>query len=78
MKVFYILFIAIHVSQAYSQTHFRNTHWGMSEAEVKKSETSDLLSADENGLLYETKVANLDAVIFYSFFSDKLAIAGYL
>ncbi len=78
MKVFYVLLLSsFFATYAYSQTNFRNTHWGMSEAEVKGAETAELLNRSQEGLLYKTKVADFDAVAFYSFFGDKLAIAGY-
>lgn len=56
---------------------FRKTHWGMSKAHVKTTETGKILR-DDNVLGYDAKIAGLDAVIAYIFVDDKLVRAKYI
>ncbi len=55
---------------------FRKTNWGMSKAQVRKSETGKNLAGGKD-LAYRIKVAGLDALLFYVFVDNKLVTAHY-
>lgn len=63
---------------AQSKTDFRNTKWGMSRAEVKKLEKSELMELPPAFLAGDANVAGFDASLFYKFGSDKLTEAFYI
>jgi len=60
-----------------SEFSFRKTNWGMSKAQVKKTETGKIIN-DDNVLGYEAKIAGLDALIAYIFVDNKLVRAKYI
>jgi predicted RND superfamily exporter protein len=55
---------------------FRKTTWGMSQEEVKKSE-SLVPSEKDSFLSYKDSINGLDATLSYAFVDDKLAKAMY-
>lgn len=57
---------------------FRKVSWGMSKSEVKQAEELELFDERDDGLLYETTIANEDVYLVYFFFKGKLTRAKYL
>jgi len=57
---------------------FRKTNWGMTKAQVKKTEKSKLVNEDENLLVYQGTVSGLDCLIVYIFAEGKLVRAKYI
>jgi len=76
----FAILLCLFTSTAQAQDYdFRKVRWGMSKAKVKNSETKELKpirGADALALL-ETRVANMTAIIIYSFTNDKLTGASY-
>lgn len=58
--------------------NFRNTYWGMSKKQVKKSEKSTFVDEDASRIFYKGKVGNMNALIHYNFVDNKLWQATYL
>lgn len=56
---------------------FRNTSWGMTQAEVKKSEEIQVHDSSDKMLLYHTVLNQKDAEIEYLFLNGKLTQATY-
>jgi len=61
-----------------SQTDFRDTKWGMSNAEVKKIEKENFFKEEGNFLGYKGEVGGKDCQIIYTFVQDKLVRAEYI
>ena len=78
MKKTLILTILILItSQLIYGQDFRNTNWGMSKAQVKQSETSDILKETEDILAYKEDLAGYESFVIYIFASNKLTRAKY-
>jgi len=60
-----------------SSKDFRNTTWGMTQSQVKKTEGSRAVISDPNVLVYSGKVANLNTDISYYFTKNKLNASLY-
>lgn len=74
----FIIILSAICSTLLSQTHFRNTHWGMSREEVKNSEDLELVREQEDVLMYQTNLSGFKAFIGYIFTNNKLTRAKYL
>ncbi|MGD9652954.1 MAG: hypothetical protein AB7I96_04900 [Candidatus Dadabacteria bacterium] len=62
---------------------FRKTRWGMSVAQVKASETNNLLTQSSNNiydevLVYNTKAYSFQATLAYFFINNRLESGSYL
>lgn len=58
---------------------FRKTNWGMTIAEVKKSEDgTKLVEEKESNLIYDSNISNRPCIIYYNFSEGKLTVAGYI
>ena len=58
--------------------HFRKTRFGMTMAEVKKSEKQKSVEQDEDTLVYEDTVMGIEAVVLYNFVNKQLFSGTYL
>jgi len=56
---------------------FRKCQWGMSRAQVKNLEKSELLKEAAEGLVYSGRVSSFPCFIAYFFISDRLVRARY-
>lgn len=56
---------------------FRKCHWGMSRAQVKNLEKTELLKEAPEGLVYSGRVSNFPCFIAYYFVQDRLVRARY-
>ena len=56
---------------------FRNTYWGMSKAQVKESEKTNLIKEEANLLVYQGTVSDLGCLIVYIFSQEKLVRCKY-
>ncbi len=61
-----------------SDFHFRKTRFGMTMAEVKKSEKEKPVEQDEDVLAYEDTVMGIEAIVFYNFVNKQLFSGSYL
>lgn len=84
-KTFYRLVLAIlfivSVSSlvlADQKYDFRKTHWGMSKAQVKKTEKGKIVRDVETMLVYQGNVGGHDCLIGYMFAEGKLVRSKYL
>lgn len=80
MKVaifFLIIFTLITTAQT-KEFDFRKAKWGMTENEVRASETGKFYTDIVNGFVYEDRIADMNAFVFYMFGSNKLAMASYM
>jgi len=57
---------------------FRKTRWGMSEREVRDSESSDPARESTNVLGFQSSVAGLSCETYYIFFDSQLVRGKYL
>lgn len=64
--------------QLASASDFREVTWGMSQSEVKKTETTAPVAQRKEYLAYKGKVAGFSSIIYYTFIDDKLVYATYL
>ena len=62
----------------YTQDAVRGTQWGMSLDEVREIEEAKLIQEKPDRLIYDTKIADMDAFVIYTFHQDKLKDAGYI
>ena len=60
-----------------SEYDFRQTRWGMSQAEVLASEPIEPAQKSENLIRYETEVLGKNVDLLFSFVDDKLVGASY-
>lgn len=65
------------VSQKEVEFTFRKTHWGMTQDQVKESETLHNYDGDESTLIYTDVINNKDVSLTYNFVDDKLVNALY-
>jgi hypothetical protein len=56
---------------------FKTYKWGDLMSVVKKNETSKLISAKKDTLIYESKVLNIDSKLTYYFKEGKLEATNY-
>jgi hypothetical protein len=56
---------------------FRKCHWGMSRAQVKNLEKTELLKEAPQGLVYSGRVSSFPCFIAYFFTQDRLVRARY-
>ncbi|MCD8554123.1 hypothetical protein [Seleniivibrio sp.] len=56
---------------------FRNVNWGMSKAEVKKSEKAKLYKESNELIVYSSKILGKNVIIMYIFTQNKLVRAKY-
>lgn len=56
---------------------FRSATWGMSKAEVRKTEESEPVKEDTNLLMYQDKLNGLDVFAIYVFVQDRLVRGKY-
>lgn len=63
------------------QERFRETIWGMSKAQVIKSEKTKPINGDENALMFKDwvtgSISGIDAYLMYYFVQDRLVRAKY-
>ncbi len=57
---------------------FRKILWGMSQEEVKKTETYEIVKESDDVLAYKDTVAGLDALVLYIFAGERLVRAKYV
>jgi len=74
--IYFILFII--TFNVYSQNDFRETHWGMTKEQVKKTEKSGILQEQDRMLLYYGTAGDLECFILYFFAYDTLYEAKYI
>jgi len=60
-----------------SDFSFKKTYWGMSKAQVKKTETGKIIQ-DDSTLAYEANIAGLATYIVYIFVEDQLVRTRYV
>lgn len=75
-KIFSILILFIAVSAMQAQD-FRKATWGMTKSQVKATESLEIVTEDEDNLIYETTLAGYDVYLAYVFVNGKLAKARY-
>lgn len=63
--------------QAQPSYDFRKCQWGMSKAQVKNLEKSELLKEAKEGLVYSGRVSSFPCFIAYFFAQDRLVRARY-
>jgi hypothetical protein len=56
---------------------FRKSNWGMNKAQVKKTETSEILKETDDVLAYKSELAGYQSYVIYIFAGDKLTRAKY-
>lgn len=56
---------------------FRNSKWGMSFDEVKKSEKLKIVAEQENGIIYEDKISDFPVYAIFNFENGKLIMGVY-
>ncbi len=61
-----------------SPCDFRNSHWGDARASVKSVEAGDPLVDKDDILIYECRLANMDAGAAYIFVDNKLVRGKYM
>jgi len=61
-----------------SKFDFRKTTWGMTLAEVKKSEEISVHDSSDKKLIYQTVISQKDANVEYNFSNGKLTQATYI
>jgi hypothetical protein len=57
---------------------FRKTTWGMTQAQVKKSEEISIHDSSDKKLIYQTVISQKDANAEYNFSNGKLTQASYI
>jgi len=77
MRNFLLTAVLALLSCALHASDFRAVSWGMSAADVKKSETVRLQEEKENELIFETHIADEPVVVRYRFAAGKLVTAEY-
>ena len=74
----YILFCLLILSAApASSADFRNTNWGMSKEEVKKTEKSEILKESPDKITYVETVVNYPTLLVYKFKDNGLVWGSY-
>ncbi len=68
------------VAQSVQQPDFREARWGMTKAEVKRTEHSPLRGESKTSLVYQDSIAGIHTIVGYTFSSDgkQLIAGGYL
>lgn len=56
---------------------FRKTTWGMTKAQVKQTETSEIIKETDDVLAYRADLAGYQSFVIYIFAGDKLTRAKY-
>jgi hypothetical protein len=56
---------------------FRRTRWGQTPAEVQASETSELVKASEDGLIFKDRISKFPCLIAYFFIRGRLVRSKY-
>ena len=56
---------------------FRKANWGMTKAQVKQTETSEILKETDELLSYKSELAGYKSLVIYIFAGDKLTRAKY-
>jgi hypothetical protein len=74
--IFILFFLSCYF--LYSENNFRNTKWGMSKKEVKKTEKLQIAQEDADSIYYYTQIDNSDLMLYYLFVNDKLYEGGYM
>lgn len=75
MSLLFIIYCAIPGNA--SDNDFRNTTWGMSKAQVLKTEKGTPVENAGDNIVYKSKVSSFDAITFYSFINNKLVLGAY-
>jgi len=57
---------------------FRNTKWGMSKEDVKKTESLDIIEEDNDSIIYNDIVSHMPVIVIYIFVDNKLVRAKYI
>jgi hypothetical protein len=57
---------------------FRNTKWGMSKEQVKKTESSEIIEEDTDSIIYNDIVSHMPVMVIYIFVDDKLVRSKYI
>jgi len=76
MKVL-ILPILLFLTTASFSADFRNTTWGMTKEQVKKTENIEIVKEDNDIISYIETVVNYPALVVYKFYDDKLIWGSY-
>lgn len=72
-----VFLLAGPIAWADEQFDFRNTKWGMSKEDVKKSEELKPYEEKEESILYLDKIDDLEVVVVYFFSDGKLTSSKY-
>ena len=80
MRTLMLWTTAVLAAQPAQKEDFRQTHWGMSKAEVRAVETARPTEDpdDEGYLLYRDSVEGLNCLLGYLFINDRLVRALYV
>ena len=76
MKFLILLFLLFLPNVSYSGD-FRNTNWGMTKEQVKKTENIEIVEEDPNKIVYIETVVNYPALLVYKFHDNKLIWGSY-
>ncbi len=57
---------------------FRKSDWGMTQEQVKNTETLEISSSTNKGLWYESKLLDKKVMVCYKFIDNKLVSGAYL
>lgn len=76
MKYLFFLFFLVFIVPAYS-ADFRNTDWGMSMEQVRKTEKGEILKEAVDKITYVETVVNYPALLVYKFNDNRLIWGSY-
>ena len=77
-KIILAVIIIIVTTFTVMSQDFRKTTWGMSQSQVKSSESDKLVNETSDLLVYKTTLASFDAYVGYIFAGGKLTRAKYI
>ena len=76
MKFLIFLLFLLLPSASYS-VDFRNTTWGMTKDQVKKTENNEIVKEGSDNISYIETVVNYPALVVYKFHDNKLIWGSY-
>ena len=74
---FLILLISILLTSASYAGDFRDTTWGMTKDQVKKTENNEIVKEGADNISYIETVVNYPALVVYKFHDNKLIWGSY-
>jgi len=59
------------------KTSFRNVKWGMSKEQIMSLEKAELVTEENDSLVYKDNINGIDSAVFYNFIDNELTYGGY-